>query len=759
MTLDIEKMISDAEKRAQESFRDAQREAGTSTKALQDFVTTGKAEVSLATIKDPQAPRPFVPAVPPELSQETANFGNTPKDLDKLDSLPRVMDGIGMMPQFNASPPSLQFPDRPGQVAHFDAKVPELDLSVQFDAPPIMPLIDQSQLPPSPVLSMPDQPGSVPRFDENAPELELDIQFPVLPELLSQPVDIAPIVESREAPIAPQVILPAFDGVAPGSDLSAPENLDAKYLAAYRESAPIFFSVIDEKVDAYLSKINPQFHAQLQAIEDKLSSYLQGGTALAPAVENAIHERTKDKINAEYRRTRDAAYSDAARRGLTLPDGALFSAIRQARQAGADNLARSAIDIAIKQAELEQANMQFAITTSNGLRATALQSSIAYHQNLISINAQALQAAQAVLSSMVEGFNLAVKLYATRLDAYKADAQVYEVRLRAVMAHIEKYQAEIKALESLTQVDVAKVGAYRAKIEAMTALAGVYRTQVEALVSKANLQKLKLDAFGSRVEAYRATVQGNTAEWQGYVAAVNGEEAKAKVHAEQIQGFRSLVDMNAARASTYRTQVDAEIQKASLQKLRLDGFAAQVQAYNAQANVKQAEWGGYTAAVNAETAKSRAFGDQAQAYSAQVQAWKTQVDANVSVLNGTVEKNKAKISEYTAQYQGYEARVRAEAIRVNSIHEFQKQVVTEYSAANQAAIAAYEANSRFYGVQSQVAIENGKIKMSEVLEKAKIKLTVAESITKGALQVADIYGRMSSSSLSGMNTLVTAALT
>ena len=418
------------------------------------------------------------------------------------------------------------------------------------------------------------------------------------------------MVAERETPIAPQVILPTFDAMAPTGEPDAPTDLAGKFTLAYRENAPSFFSMLEGHIDAHLSKVNPRFHEQMGAIEDKLAGYLQGGTALTPATQSAIHERTRDKVNAEFRRARDTAYSDAARRGLTIPDGALFSAVRQSRQDGADANARAVTEIAIKQAELEQANMQFAISASAQLRSSVIQSAIAYHQGLISLNGQAVEAARDVLGAIVQAYNVSVQAFGARLDAYKAEASVYEARLRAVMTHIEKYRAEIQALEALTQVDTTRVNAYRAKIDAMGALADIYRTQVDAVISRAGLEKLKIDAFGAQVQSYQARVQGYTAAWQGYGAAVNGEEAKAKIYAEQIGGFRALVDAGNAMAATYKTRVDALIDRANLQKLKLESFSAQVQAYSAQVQGANSEWQGFESQVRAEDIKVRIYSER-----------------------------------------------------------------------------------------------------------------------------------------------------
>jgi FtsZ-binding cell division protein ZapB len=336
-------------------------------------------------------------------------------------------------------------------------------------------------------------------------------------------------------------------------------------------------------MDALMAQYCPRYAEQMSAIETQLATYMAGGTGLNAAVENAIYERSRSKQDGEARRLQDAAWSSAADRGFTLPNGALVAGLQSARQAAADNNAASAREIVVVQAEMEQKNLQFAVTTSTGLRTTMLNATLAYMQNLTAINAQALDYAKAVLGAIIEVYNAQVKAFGVKMEAYKAEAAVYEVKIKGAMAYVDLYKAEIDALQAMTQVDRAKIDVYKARIESLQAYASIWKTQIEAVLGRVSLEKLRVDAFQAQVQAYSAMVQGKNAEWQGYEAAINGETAKAKMFATQVDAYSAQV--NGAKA---KVEALSEVARSAAvtNQARASQYSATLQGYSAVVNAR-----------------------------------------------------------------------------------------------------------------------------------------------------------------------------
>lgn len=446
-----------------------------------------------------------------------------------------------------------------------------------------------------PVYEAPNKPLQLKEFTEVLQTLNTSgIIFPDPPDELLHPVGLtAPTITDRTEPTRiGTIVAPTFDGIRPTDTTVVPTDHQARFEGAFHGKTSEMVTVIDGLVDAMLVKRNPQYATQMAAIETQLTRYLAGGTGLNATVETAIYERSKAKTNAEARRIQQAAISDMAARGFTMPTGAVTSALQQARQAGADNNAQAAREIVVLQAEMEQKNLQFAVTTSTALRTAMVQATLSYHQNLTTINGQALDYAKTVLSAIIEVFNTQVRMYGQQLEAYKAEAAVYDVRVRAAMVQVERYLAEVKGLEAMTQVDMARVNIYRARVDALNSYAAVYRAQIEAVQGKVNLEKTKLDIFQTQVQAYTAQVQGKNAEWQGYTAAIGGQTAKINAYTAEVQaytaeyqGYKLKLD---AQNEAMRLRLNQNEAKATNYKAKFDVFKTVVDARGAVANTKLA---------------------------------------------------------------------------------------------------------------------------------------------------------------------------
>lgn len=465
----------------------------------------------------------------------------------------------------------------------------------------------------APNLTDPSQPSALQAFSERPPTIELPAQFPQAPDMM---VPEPPTETQLVTPTKPNVALPSFAGHRP-SDVSAPpSNLGTELRSAYSQAVHDSVSVAGEYVDAELLKINPQYHSQLNALEDQLTKYLEGGTGLNPVVEDAIYARARSKNDAEARRVRDQALADAAARGFTMPTGALLSATQQARQAGADANATAAREIVVMQAEMEQKNLQFAVTTSAQLRTAAVGAALSYMQNIVALNGQAVDYAKGLVNAMVETYNAVVKAYSAKLEGYKADAQVYQSLLQASLTGVEVYKAEIQAMLAMVNVDQAKVATYRARVDVLTALSGMYKTQVEAVVSQASLERLKVDLYQANVQAYSAEVNAKTAEWQGYAAQLSGNSAKVQAYTAEAQAY-------SAQVQGYKARVEAQSEAVKAAALTNDARAKQY----------VAKWDGYKAVVSSkgEVARTKLENQRQEVIAFQAQSQAAVANAQVGV--------------------------------------------------------------------------------------------------------------------------------
>lgn len=574
--MSVDSLIAGAEARATSLLSGATAAFSAATGAIANM---GYTAINYTPLPSPAQPPVPAALVPPTLSDITLDISDAPADAP--DYITVEAFSAGSAPEFTATAPGISSPSKPSELSQFQQQLPDLNLNV----------------------ALPE-----------APEL-------IMPE--------APTFTVRTEPTAPTVVLPTFDALKPEDTTVVPTDIEASFDNAYRSASPTMTAAINGYVDAELAKINPQYHIQMAAIESQLSTYLAGGTGLKTEVEDAIYARAQAKNDLEAKRVQDAVLADTAARGFTLPNGAMFSAMTRARQDAANNNAKAANEIAIAQAEMEQKNLQFAVTTSASLRSTILNATLNYMQNVTAINGQALDYAKSVLSSIVEMYNVSVRAYTAKLEGYKAEASVFEVRMRGTLTGIEIYKAEIAALQALTQVDQSKVDIYKARIEVLTASMHMYRSRIEAIVSVASLERVKVDAFQAQVQAYGAQVQAKNAEWQGYSAELSGETAKVQIYSAQAQAY-------SARVQGYRAEVEAKGEAsraaAATNAALAQQYAASVDGYKAVVTAK-----GEVARTKIENQRQTILAyqaaSQAQVANAQMQTESYKASQSVTIEN------------------------------------------------------------------------------------------------------------------------------
>ena len=526
--------------------------------------------------------------------------------------------GVYHLPLVNIEPPHVE---DPGTVPAYSGVRYTFD---KFTTPaPTLPPVGDLALPPDPgvvpdveVFSPPGKPtGSADDgLLRGVPNIDDMPTVPPAPDLLGEIRGIpVPALVDVVIPPIPAYRAPEFTGSHPVFDAEMPTDLDATMRAQYETISPVMRDAVTSQIDVFIDRQFPNYRAGLAKIEDRLNTYLAGGSALSSEIENAIYARTLDKTNAEARRGSDKAWTEAAKAGYTMPTAYLLAKKQDIDQMRRDNNARAAIDIAIKQAELEQQNLQFAVTQSTTLRKMAIDSALGYYSGLIQINGQALDYARSVVDAIVKSFDIAARYAEVQVRIYEADGRIYEAKLRGAMAEIEAYTAHIRGLEAQVNVNVAQVNAYKARVDVVQAEANVYVATISAVRAQVDIEKAKVDVYGARVQAYVAQVNGYTAQWQGYAAAVHGEAAKVQASAEQVRAFGAQVQAYEAIVRARGAAIEA---RAKTNEQTIRAYSAEVDAYSAVTNAKavaqSAEIKTYDSTLEAFKAKANVIAERSR---------------------------------------------------------------------------------------------------------------------------------------------------
>lgn len=354
-----------------------------------------------------------------------------------------------------------------------------------------------------------------------------------------------------------------------------------------------------------------QYQSQLMAT---VLARITGGTGIAPAVEQAIWDRSRSREAASSASRQAEVIRNVEARGFSLPTGALHAQLAEAQKVFYDKESELSRDIAIKQAELEQANAKQAIDQGIQLEGQLIQ----YINN---IEQRAFDAARYLAQNAVEVYNAQVTEYRAKLEKYATSTGAYQALISAEKLKIDSYRAEIEA-ESL-KVDVNKtlIEEHRALIDLRNVQINLYEKELQASQVLLSLDKLKIEAFGERIRAY--------------VAEIGAETANAEV-------FKTLVSSNQVLADTYRTEMDAYT---TSMKARSDVARAKAEVYDSQVRGYAARTQAYSTRVSAETEKVRA----------QVSIGQLEADVSKAVISQAVSTDQLQIESYRAQVAVYEA--------------------------------------------------------------------------------------------------------
>jgi len=484
-------------------------------------------------------------------------------------------------------PASGQRPTRP-TLLDFDQNIPN---PVFGDVP-----VDTAV---APSFSNPPQPGDAPTDTTgNAPLVHTPV-FPNTPSLLTLPSSALPY-PFITVPAAPVYTPPVFDGVTPNdiTTMTVQEYLDklTDSYATYSQQIPAlvqnntfvwFRAMLDE---------NPN----IRIIDGIITTYMTAGGAGVPTtIEEGIITRAIDRVTVENRRANDEVWESASRRGLTLPSGALFSGLKEARQTAAEATSKVVVDVAIKNLELEHDHMKFMMQLGVELQKVLTGFATDTAKVVLDANAQAIELTKLVLTGMIEANNILVRVYLAKWEGYKAAVEVFKAKWQAIETQTRVFEAQIRAELAKTEVNKAVVSVLEAIVNANKALVEMYKSQVDAETAKVEADRVRILGYEATVRGYVAKVDGWKARWEGYRAQIDGQLAQAKVYEAQEIGYRAKVEGYSASVGAYKAQVEgftAQIEAVAKQNeenlkaysVELDGV---LKAYAEDIAAYTAEWG------------------------------------------------------------------------------------------------------------------------------------------------------------------------
>lgn len=409
-----------------------------------------------------------------------------------------------------------------------------------------------------------------------------------LPE---KPTTVAPVL-----PDAPVLVEPTMDAL---NEISIPA-FTFPTLPTFSATAPVFTAAAPSPV-VYFDE--PVFADSLAAaVKAKVEEWLQGGTGLPAAVEQALFDRARSREQMVTNKRVDEAMSAFAARGFMLPNGALAAAVAEAQESGALRESDLSRQIYLQSAQWEIENLRFAV--GNGITLTG------QFMGLFQEAARrSFEVARLRLDAELRIYDAAVTLFNAQQNAYQVEANVFKTRLDGELAKLTAYRAQIDAQLAIGQLNEQLVKVYLARIEGLKASVSLYTARMDGAKTQADIARTQIEGFRAEVEAYSAKLQAQKVVWDGYEAQVRGEAAKGSIIEAESRAFGSVVQAQIGKQNVIiekaRTRIAAT--QASVQK-----YAAltdsQSKVVSAQMESVRARAAAYTAAMSKYEADLRASG-------------------------------------------------------------------------------------------------------------------------------------------------------
>ncbi len=445
-------------------------------------------------------------------------------------------------------------------------------------APNLPPIPDIPPLPNINLVIPPNMPGALDATMGNVQIDDFDVpepalNFPAAPDMVVGRAPTVPEVRDVAIPNAPVVALPdvpeflalqthTFGGINLHEDWL--DKLDEIPELSIMQPVPFSYSPGAK----YASQL-------LDNLKATLNARIQGGTGLAPAVEQAIWDRARDRETTLALAKEQEVLRGAEALGFALPSGVMAGQLADARREYHDKLSGLSRDIAIKQAEMEQANLQQATTLALQLESTLLD-------DCYKLEMLAFETAKTAADNAIAAHNAAIEHFKALLTGYQAYASAYDTVIKAELNKVEVFKALLSAEETKANINRALVERFKAEIDGAMAAVQIYQARVGAAKTLVELEGTRIQAGAEQVKAFVATINAKTAEADLYKAQVSAEGMKVEAFGAFTRAYASKVGAQAEKARVEIAKLGARVQAKGLEwdgwKARLSAASAEVEA-------------------------------------------------------------------------------------------------------------------------------------------------------------------------------------
>lgn len=467
------------------------------------------------------------------------------------------------------------------------------------------------------------------------------VRAPVIPEAPDFQLPDLPTFETLRLPAVPDIQLPTFSDTAPVFDIGQINE------------------VWSFSPESYVSDL-------LNRVRGRIGTMLDGGTGLPAAIERALFERSRSRLDEEGTRAIQEVHDEFGTRGFSEPNGMLANRVARVRQDVQNRAADINRDLTIQVHNVEIENLRFAVSQGIALETTFANLQLEEQRLLLAAAQFQRDSAIAVLNSRISVFN-------ARLQAYQTGAQVFAERIRAELAKAEVYRAQIEGERARGEINEQRVRLYAEQVRTVQTMADLYRTRVQAVQAEAETNRQIIDGYRAEVEAYGERWRAYTSEWEGYRAAVDAEGRKADV-------YSSLVGAFGVRVQAWDREQNARFDR---ERLRIAQHDQRLRTWDSELRSVLAELQAEQGRITAEAQRAGAV---AQLYSADASVAQAESSANDRTFELGLRREEAQVN---TELRAAEIRIQ-ESVQLLTLlsrtRETLAQVMSQLSASTMSAI-------------------------------------------------------------------------
>lgn len=333
-----------------------------------------------------------------------------------------------------------------------------------------------------------------------APADSLYPSAPASPNTTDYTMPTQPSYTLPTSPVLDSITIPSF---IPGS------------INGLSSTLPVFTDAVPT-VGAISDGGDAEFDSLVQGLRSKLVSFItNGGTYLNPQVEADIWQRDLERIQQNLQDAIDKATAQWAKMGFDIPDGFLNSMLSPINLEYYNKLSDRSREIAVKQAELEQAGTFKVMEIATSLENILITSHHTYANRVY-------EASKSTAEVTIKIFETRIARYNALLEGFKTDLVQWKTQIEVVLAQAQVYKTQMEGLSLVEQINETKVKVYATQIQAIATAVEIFKSQVEAVATMYAAEKVKVERYKATVEAYVAQIDGITKKYsnsiEGYKA-------------------------------------------------------------------------------------------------------------------------------------------------------------------------------------------------------------------------------------------------